>query len=66
MPSASWWENPILVEAPLLARLFVIAGIFACLYVADWLATGRSFNLRAFIAATVGGTAVIWLVGEIL
>ena len=66
MLDANWWENPILVEAPLFARMFSVAIVFACLYVADWLATSRSFNLRAFIAVTVGGTAVIWLIGAIL
>ena len=63
--NAAIWIDPRVVEAPFFVRMFGVAIIFAGLYVADWLATGRSFNPRAFIAATVGGTAVIWLVGEI-
>ena len=66
MIDAKWWENSILTDAPLFARLFAVAIVFACLYVADWLATGRSFNLRAFIAVCVGAAGVTWLLGAIL
>jgi len=57
--------DPYWLEAPLSARLVGVAIIFACLYVADYLATSRRFNLRAFIAWTVGGTAAIFLLGEL-
>ena len=60
MIDAKWWENSILTDAPLFVRLLIVAMVFASLYF-----TGRpvesKFNLRAFIAWTVGGTAAVWL-----
>ncbi len=53
-------------NAPLLVRLVGIAILLACLYAADWLATGSRFNVRAFGGWVVGGTAAIVLVGEII
>ncbi len=58
MLDARWWDNPTLIEAPI---ALIVAIFFAVFYVADWLATGRSFNLRAFIAVCVGGTAAVCL-----
>ena len=57
--------DPRVLEAPLYARLFGVALAFVCLYVAGWLAGNFKFNLRAFIAWTVGGTAAVWLVSAI-
>jgi hypothetical protein len=60
MLDARWWDDPSLINAPLFVRLLIVAMVFASLYF-----TGRpvesKFNLRAFIAWTVGGTAAVWL-----